>query len=433
MEMQKRKRRLQIPPIGQRLVRSIVAVALCFAVYYIRGERGIPFYSALAVLQCIQPSMSSSRQMAIQRTLGTLIGGAWGLVVIVIQLYAFGADLQGTMFSYILVSVMTGAVIYTTVCLDFKDISYFTCVVFLSIVLMHLTDENPFLFVADRVLDTMIGVVIAIAVNAVHLPRIKNNDILFVSGLDDALLNRHKKLSPFSRIELNRMIEKGARFTVATLRAPASLKEVLAGVNINQPVIVMDGAAVYDMNENTYILTYQMSYQQATQIITFMEQQELNYFANSVTDDILVIYYQELKNQAEQEIHEKMKKSPYRNYVHRKLPENEHIVYFMVIDQTEKITTAYQKLKAEQWSDAYKIITYESEEYPGYSYIKIYHKESTRENMLKNLKAMLSMEKSIVFGSIPGKCDVLIQDSDRNVMVKKMKKLYEPIGIRKCK
>ena len=49
----------KLPPIGARIVKSSVAVALCMIVYYIRIllpiGNGIPFYSALAALWCMQP------------------------------------------------------------------------------------------------------------------------------------------------------------------------------------------------------------------------------------------------------------------------------------------------------------------------------------------------------------------------------------------
>lgn len=45
----------RIPLPGQRIIRSAVAVALCLIVYVLRGHRGIPLYSALAAMQCMQP------------------------------------------------------------------------------------------------------------------------------------------------------------------------------------------------------------------------------------------------------------------------------------------------------------------------------------------------------------------------------------------
>ena len=71
----------------------------------------------------------------------------------------------------------------------------------------------------------------------------------------------------------------------------------------------------------------------------------------------------------------------------------------------------------------------DSVNYSGYAHIKIYHKDATREHMLLNLQALLNIEKTVTFGSIEGKYDVIIADSDKNVMVKELKKLYEPVKI----
>lgn len=107
-----------LPGVGQRIIRSVCAVFLCFVVYELRGKNGIPFYSALAALQCIQPYMESSTKMAKQRIGGTLVGAAWGLAVLLLM--ASNRNLQETLFNYALLSLVTGAVLYTTVLLGNK-------------------------------------------------------------------------------------------------------------------------------------------------------------------------------------------------------------------------------------------------------------------------------------------------------------------------
>ena len=62
--------------------------------------------------------------------------------------------------------------------------------------------------------------------------------------------------------------------------------------------------------------------------------------------------------------------------------------------------------------------------------LKIYHKDATREHMLENLKAILNLEKTVTFGSIQECYDVFIEDSDRNLMVREMKKRYKPICLK---
>lgn len=420
-------KKFKFPHIGQRIIRSVCAVCICFIVYYLRGCRGIPFYSALAVLQCMQPYKESSIKVAKKRIKGTFVGAFWGTVVILLRLYVFHGTPEDSVWGYLMISLFTGVVLYTTVVLDIKNTAYFSCVVFLSITVMHMADESPIGFVGNRVLDTLIGIAVALVVNGVHLPRKKNIDTLFVSGLDDTLLTSRNQLTDYSKVELNRIIEEGAKFTVSTIQTPASVREMLAGVNLNIPIIAMDGAILYDMKENTFLMSYQMSYGQAKKVMGILDGEQVNYFTNVIIDDLLVIYYDELENKAEQGIYEQMKRSPYRNYVRRKLPEGEKVIYFMLIDEKENIQRLYMKLNKELSTGEYKVICYDSKDYPGYAYIKIYHKDATREHMLRNLMAILSLEKAVTFGSIEGKYDVFIEDSDKNVMVKKLKKRFEPV------
>ena len=57
-----------LPPIGQRILKSAAAVALCMTVYYFRTKlpigNGIPFYSALAALWCMQPYPDTTKNNA---------------------------------------------------------------------------------------------------------------------------------------------------------------------------------------------------------------------------------------------------------------------------------------------------------------------------------------------------------------------------------
>ena len=139
------KRRGSIPKIGMRIIKSAIGVALCFVIYFLRGKQGTPFYSALAVLWCIQSHHKDSIKNAIQRTIGTAIGAAYGLIFILIRYYVI--DMGDGIIHYLILSAIIIPIIYTTILLDQKNTSYFSCVVYLSIVVNHLMDSNPlFLF-----------------------------------------------------------------------------------------------------------------------------------------------------------------------------------------------------------------------------------------------------------------------------------------------
>ena len=92
---------------------------------------------------------------------------------------------------------------------------------------------SPFLFAFERVVDTLLGILVALVVNAVRLPRKKNKDILFISALDETLVTPNNTLTDFSKVVLNQMIHDGMNFTVSTARTPASLMEPMTSVDLN--------------------------------------------------------------------------------------------------------------------------------------------------------------------------------------------------------
>lgn len=91
----------------------------------------------------------------------------------------------------------------------------------------------------------------------------------------------------------------------------------------------------------------------------------------------------------------------------------------------------YWELMEQEWIDSYRVAFHDPIRYPGCANIKIYIKDATRENMLRNLKALLNLDKVITFGSVEGRYDVCIEDTGKDEMVKTLKKLYEPVGLEK--
>lgn len=418
-----------IPIPGQRITRSMAAVLLCFCVYFLRGCQGIPFYSALAVLQCMQPYRTNTWKIGKKRLTGTAVGAVWGLVVLLIDRYLLVPLGAGEALLYCFVSFFTGVVLYSTVLLKVQQSSYFSCVVFLSITVNHITDANPYLFVWNRVLDTLIGVVLALIVNNLHLPREKRKDTLFVSGVDDTMVRSSGVMTPYSKVELNRLIDEGAKFTVSTNRTPATLRETLPDIRWKLPVIAMNGAVLYDMAENSYVCCRKLDCFAAAQLLTFLKVREVHSFVNSVVDDMLVISYDRLTSNVQEDIYRRYRKSPYRNYICREWQDAGNIVYLLLIEKTERMEALYRELQAQPWWQSLRAIYRPSERYEGYSYMKIYDREATRENMLRRLQELLGLEKVVTFGSIPGKYDILVQDADKNTMVRQLKRLYEPVKV----
>ncbi|MEE1023738.1 MAG: HAD hydrolase family protein [Acutalibacteraceae bacterium] len=416
----------KLPPIGARIIKSSVAVALCMVIYFFRTllpiGNGIPFYSALAALWCLQPYSNSTKNNAGQRSTGTFIGAAYGLAFIVLLRF-FG--LSEPIIVYLLASVIIIPVIYLTVITDNRNASFFSCVVFLSIALTHSFDENPYLFVLNRVLDTFIGIGVGLAVNNFHLPIKHDSETLYISGIDSVLIPDDHSANAFNKVELNRMIESGVKFTLSTIRTPAEVKSLMKGVNLKLPIIVMDGAAMYDLNKREYLEAEFLQAdicEQAERIIAY---HGMHCFVNVMYDATLLIFYGELWNTAEKDLYETHKHSPYRNYIRdifRRHDASERVLYLTVLDEITKIANLEKQLVHEL--GALARITVTDSEYDGYQYLKVFSSAASKKHMLVKLKSHTGCDNVVTIGSIEGKYDVYIGDGGGNATIKKLKKLY---------
>lgn len=422
-----RKKKAAIPGIGLRIIKSAIAVAVCYVINLFRKDQGMVFYSQLAALWCIQGYRSNTIRNALQRTTGTIVGALYGLLYLLLIPTLVLRDGSSEFAGNMIVSCMIVLVLYTTVLLKQRQASYFSCVVFLSIVVNHAGDINPYMFVWNRFLDTMIGIGVGISVNDIKLCLHPDRSTLFISGLDGLLLDKKDTLSAFSKVELNRMIDDGMKFTISTMRTPASIIEPMQEVKLQLPVIAMNGAVLYETSTNSYMKVYIISNETSRQVIQLIDSENLNYYSNVIIDDMLVIYYQETEDTVNKELVKKLRSSPYRNYVMRPLPDDEAVVYFMILDKTDKVESFYQRLKDEEIMKHLRAVMYESTDYQGYSYIKIYNKNATKENMILYLKEYAGINDAVTFGTIKDQYDVYIETDDVNKVVREVRKRYEPV------
>lgn len=422
---------VHVPHIGMRIIKSALGVLICFAIYFMRGKQGAPFYSALAVLWCIQNQTKNTVQNALQRTVGTGIGAAYGLIYILIKQRV--PQLGDSFLHYCIISIALIPIIYTTVVIKQKKASYFSCVVFLSIVVNHLMDENPYIFVANRSLDTLIGIFVGLVLNSVCIHGEYNRDTLFIADVDRAMDGLSTGITPFSQIMIKNMLEKGMLLTFMTLRTPAGFLEGMPDIKPKLPIIAMDGAILYDIKENRYPKVYVISAEHACNIESFIRSRGFNIFTTIILEDVLIIYYDELKNTAEIDIYEKMHKSPYRNYLNKERPKDHPVVYMMCVDETRKIEQLVEDIKRSDIYEELKILSYPSDDYKGYSYIKIYSKNASVQNMTDYLRNMTGAEETLTFGDNDRnktdycytECDQIVRKLHHQFYFKRREKAYE--------
>lgn len=161
--------KLDFPTVGMRMVKSSIVVFLCLVLSLLRQYQNISLDIVIAAFLCIQPTMESSKEVAVGRLFGTLIGGFWGSIVLAVNIYLLSQ--VHVIFVYLLISIMIIPVIYTGVAFKKPSSVFIACVVFLSITVNNIGNVSLIVFVFNRMLDTFLGVLIAMAVNHFYMPK----------------------------------------------------------------------------------------------------------------------------------------------------------------------------------------------------------------------------------------------------------------------
>lgn len=149
--------KLQVEKVGMRNIKTAIAVFISIILSKL-FKMEYPFYAAIAAIISMQSSVEESFKTGRNRMLGTSIGAAVGFVCALIN--------PGNAFVSAIGIVI---VIYLCNLIKWKEASSIGGVVFLAIML-NLKGNNPLWYSINRLLDTFLGIIVAIAVNYFIIP-----------------------------------------------------------------------------------------------------------------------------------------------------------------------------------------------------------------------------------------------------------------------
>lgn len=221
---------------------------------------------------------------------------------------------------------------------------------------------------------------------------------LYISDLDGTLLNTGAEISEFTEKTLNKLIEKGLNFSVATARTNATVVQMLKNVNINIPVILMNGVASYDLKREKYVDIRPISEKGKKTLFDTIAKYIKSGFVYSIENDVLYALYENTDSpnaiafmqEREKKYNKKFTKV---NSFYDCL--NRNIVYYSIDDKKEKLEKAYSELKKcpdlriEFYRDIYNT---------DHWYLEVCSNDASKKNAVLALKEKYSFEKVISFG-----------------------------------
>ncbi len=224
---------------------------------------------------------------------------------------------------------------------------------------------------------------------------------LFITDLDGTLLADDSKVSKKSVEMLNEAIAKGAMISVATARTPSTVGLLLKDVNINLPLIVMTGAALWNPATRLFSKAVYMKKESASAIISILRKHQLPCFVYCLREDKIHIYHMGPLSEVERDFMSERSDSEYKIF---HIPENGYsdipedlndVSLFFSVQPTSKVFSAYNEIKD---SVDCNPIAYHDLRGKEFANLEIFAPGASKAEALKLLKKISGAERIVAFG-----------------------------------
>lgn len=423
--------------IGKRIIKTAITLFLIFLIYiallYIDKLLGIPsssfkapsnmytpFFAGIAAVFATHRDKKSSIKQAKVRSIGSLIGGIYGMLLIYLSEFILidllnmytTLPIFAQLIHYTFTTLAIIPLIVVTVKLKQIDGVFITCLTFLSVTVSQRNGGMPVLqFASNRILSTLIGVGVSLVVNnyLLSLKRV-NKDTLFVASLENNFLSKDDELTPFMKYKLNDLFEANIPLVFATTRTTLSFEYIFENININYPMVIMNGAAKYRLDKKRYSNVQNIDNDTRIEIDKLLKELNMNAYVYTINDHVLHAYHNILKNDGELLFFKHRKHHNAYTFVRGELPLDLNANMYVIIDTKDNIDNFISKFNNKNVD----LITYMyKEDINGkdYWYLKITNSLAKKENYVNSIKEENNLTKLIVSGS--GRTDLpLIRQAD---------------------
>lgn len=149
-----------LPAIGMRNIKTVLAVFICVVVFAIMGPEFNPLVAAIAAVITMGPSIENSIETGWNRILGTVFGGAAGMLGI------FVARLIPYEFAHVfIIPLGIMGLIYLCNTINKSGAIVIACVVYLILMTTYPMDTGTYMLAILRLLETTFGIIVAFLVN----------------------------------------------------------------------------------------------------------------------------------------------------------------------------------------------------------------------------------------------------------------------------
>jgi len=225
-----------------------------------------------------------------------------------------------------------------------------------------------------------------------------NNKTLYVSDLDGTLLNKDAALSAYTKNALNRLISSGVHFTIATGRTTDAAKVIMAGVDLNVPVISFNGAIISNVTEESSIKVYRLSAGAIKETIAALRAHGVSGLMYVYENNGLIAYYESLKQKHIINFIEERKSryhSVFRQVEDLNAISPAHVMYFTIVDARSRIQPVYDAM---QKTPGIEMTLIQDTYHDDTWFMEVYSGGASKQSAVSYLREVYGYDEIIGFG-----------------------------------
>ena len=221
---------------------------------------------------------------------------------------------------------------------------------------------------------------------------------LYVSDLDGTLFTNEKTLSPLTIDLINKCIDNGAYFSIATARMPYGCDYKLKDLNLSIPSILTNGVFLYDFSKKTYLSYEFIEDNIACDIISCFKENNVEVFMYTYQSNQISIYYSDesLQSQIQYYSDKAIQNCGTikcnKNLVSEIKPQS--VVYFACTGEEKQLTHVKEQLSGIKGIE----VAFYLNIYNGLYCLEIFSDKASKKNAIIKLKEYLSCDEIVVFG-----------------------------------
>ncbi len=220
---------------------------------------------------------------------------------------------------------------------------------------------------------------------------------LYITDLDGTLLNSDAELSEKSKHMISQAINKDVLFTVATARTFATVLQMFKDVNINLPLVLMNGVMIYDPVRKGIISSHSISIESIEKVFSVYRKYEILPLVYRQKNDYLEIEYYSTDNIHQMKYVNKRTEASGKKFIYSSDFTAEgkgEVIYVVTLDTYDKLLPLYEDLKK---ISGISCVFYR-DNYTDCYFLEIFAEGVSKASAMLEVKHITGVDKIIAFG-----------------------------------